>query len=98
MPSPATQEDYERHLALMGFQPTDEHQFFYAREGQVGQRRFIFSFDVSRFYADIASREERIAKTLSWISEKNAALASAKNSRKSEALEREVKQLLSRRK
>lgn len=98
IPSPASKDDYEQHLALLGFQPTDEHQFFYTREGQVEERRFIFSFDVSRFYEDISSRERRISKTLAWISEKNAALSLAKNSRKSETLEREVKQLISRRK
>jgi transposase len=98
MPTPASKDDYEQHLALQGFQPTDEQQFFYTREGQVDQRRFIFSFDVSRFYEDIASRERRITKTLAWISEKNAALALAKNSRNKEALEREAKQLISRRK
>ncbi|MBC7958452.1 MAG: IS1634 family transposase [Vallitaleaceae bacterium] len=98
MPTPASKDNYEQHLALQEFQPTDEHQFFYTREGQVDQRRFIFSFDVSRFYEDIASRERRVTKTLAWISEKNAALSLAKNSRNKEALEREVKQLISRRK
>lgn len=98
MPSPASKEDYEQHLALHGFQPTEEHQFFYTREGKVDRRRFIFSFDVTRFHEDMASRERRITKTLAWISEKNAVLSSAKNSRNPEALEREVKQLISRRK
>lgn len=98
IPAPASKDDYEQHLGLQGFQPTDEHQFFYTREGQVDQRRFIFSFDVSRFYADIASREKRITKTLAWISEKNAALSLAKKSRNKETIEREVKQLISRRK
>ncbi len=98
IPVPASKDDYEQRLAIHGFQPTDERQFFYTREGQIDQRRFIFSFDVSRFYTDIASRERRITKTLAWISEKNATLSLAKKSRNKETLEREVKQLISRRK
>ena len=54
MPGPASNDDYEQILALHEFVPTDENQFFYTREGQIDQRRFIFSFEVTRFYEDIA--------------------------------------------
>ena len=96
--APASKEDYEQVLALQGFQSIDEHQFFYTREGRIGQRRFIFSFDVSRFFEDIAAREKRMAKALAWISGKNAGLSAAKKSRNQETVENEVRQMLSKRK
>lgn len=98
VPEPASKEDYEQILALHEFLPTDDHQFFYTREGQVGQRRFIFSFDVSRFFEDIATRERRVAKTMAWIAEQNASLAVAKKSRRKEAVERDVQKMLAKRK
>lgn len=98
IPSPAAQDDYEQVMALHGFQPTDEQGFFYTREGQMGQRRFIFSFDVSRFFDDIAAREKRVAKAFSWIAEQNTLLAAAKKSRRLETIERDVKTMLSKRK
>jgi transposase len=98
VPAPASKRDYEQILALHGFQATDEQQFFYTREGRINQRRFIFSFDVSRFFADIDSREKQISKVFTWISEKNTALLAAKKSRNKEKLEREIKQMLSKRK
>jgi transposase len=98
VPEPASKEDYEQILALHEFVPTDGHQFFYTREGQVGQRRFIFSFDVSRFFEDIATRERRIAKTMAWLAEQNASLAVAKKSRRKEAVERDIQKMLAKRK
>jgi transposase len=98
VPEPAAKEDYEQILALHEFVPTDDNQFFYTREGRVGQRRFIFSFDVTRFFEDIATRERRIAKTMAWIAEQNAKLAVAKKSRQKEAVERDVQQIISKRK
>lgn len=98
MPEPASKDDYEQILALHEFQPTDENQFFYTREGQIDQRRFIFSFDVTRFYEDIKSREKRLDQAMAWISDKNANLAIAKKSRNKETLERDVKTMLAKRK
>lgn len=98
IPEPASKEDYGQILALHEFVPTDDNQFFYTREGRVGQRRFIFSFDVTRFFEDIATRERRIAKTLAWIAEQNANLAVTKKSRQKEAVERDVQKILSKRK
>jgi transposase len=98
VPEPASKEDYEQILALHEFLPTDDHQFFYTREGRIGKRRFIFSFDVTRFFEDIATRERRIAKTMAWIAEQNAKLATAKKSRQKEAVEREVLKIISKRK
>ena len=98
MPEPASKDDYEQILALHEFQPTDENQFFYTREGRIDQRRFIFSFDVSRFYEDIESRETRIAQAMAWIADKNASLAIAKKSRNKEAIERDIKKMLAKRK
>ncbi|MCR4442715.1 MAG: transposase [Peptococcaceae bacterium] len=89
---------FEQILALHEFVPTDDNQFFYTREGRVAQRRFIFSFDVSRFFEDIASREQRIAKVMAWIAEQNAKLALAKKSRQKELLERDVHKMLSKHK
>ncbi|HUX80482.1 MAG TPA: IS1634 family transposase [Alphaproteobacteria bacterium] len=98
MPVPASKDDYEQILALHEFLPTDENQFFYTREGQIDQRRFIFSFDVTRFYEDVGSREKRIAQAMAWITEKNASLMIAKKSRNKETIERDVKTMLSKRK
>lgn len=98
IPEPASKDDYEQILALHEFQPTDENQFFYTREGQFDQRRFIFSFDVTRFYEDIESRERRIAQAMAWITVKNASLAIAKKSRNKETIERDVKTMLAKRK
>jgi len=98
VPEPASKEDYEQILALHEFQPTDDCQFFYTREGMVGKRRFIFSFDVTRFFEDIATRERRISKTMAWIAEQNAKLALAKKSRQKEAVERDVQKIISKRK
>ncbi|KLU60572.1 transposase DDE domain protein [Peptococcaceae bacterium CEB3] len=95
---PASKEDYEQILALHEFVPIDDHQCFYTREGQVGQRRFIFFFDVTRFFEDIATRERRIAKTMAWIAEENAKLAVAKKSRQKEPVERNVQKVISKRK
>jgi len=96
-PEPASKEDYEQILALHEFVPTDD-SLFYTREGRIGQRRFIFSFDVSRFFEDIASREKRIAKTMAWLADQNAKLAVAKKSRQKEAIERDVQKIISKRK
>ena len=98
VPEPASKEDYEQILALHEFVPTDDNQFFYTREGRVGKRRFIFSFDVTRFFEDIATRERRITKTMAWIAEQNAKLAVAKKSRQMEAVERDVQKIISKRK
>ena len=98
MPEPASKDDYEQILALHEFQPTDENQFFYTREGQIDQRRFILSFDVTRFYEDIESREKRMAQAMAWLTEKNASLAIAKKSRNKETIERDVKTMLAKRK
>lgn len=98
IPGPAAKEDYEQIMVLHGFQPTDDHQFFYTREGQVGQRRFIFSFDVARFFDDIVARDRRVAKALAWIEEQNVLLAAAKKSRRLETVERDVQRMLSKRK
>ncbi len=98
LPQPASKENYEQILALNEFRPTDENQFFYTREGWNAQRRFIFSFDVRRFFKDIASRQKRIAQAKAWIADRNIILAVAKKSRCKEKLEKDVQQMLSKRK
>ncbi len=98
MPEPAAKEDYEQILALHEFKPTDDNQFFYTREGRIDNRRFIFSFDVARFFEDIASRKKRITRAMAWVAEKNASLSAAKKSRNKETLERDVEQMLAKRK
>jgi transposase len=98
VPEPASKNDYEQILALHEFVPTDDNQFFYTREGQIGKRRFIVSFDVTRFFEDIATRERRIAKTMAWIAEQNAKLAAVKRSRQLGAIEREAQKIISKRK
>jgi len=98
MPEPAAKEDYEQILALHEFQPTDDNQFFYTREGRIDNRRFIFSFDVTRFFEDIKLRKKRITQAMTWIAEKNESLSAAKKSRNKETLERDVKQMLAKRK
>jgi hypothetical protein len=98
VPEPASKKDYEQILALHEFVPTDDKQFFFTREGRIGKRRFIFSFDVTGFFEDIATRERRIAKTMAWVAEQNAKLAVAKKSRQKEAIEREALKITSKRK
>jgi len=98
VPEPAGKDNYEQILVLHEFQPTDDNQFFYTREGRIGERRYIFSFDVSRFFEDIVSRERRIAQTLAWIREQNAILATAKKSRRKDIVERDVQKILARKK
>ena len=98
VPEPASRENYEQVLALHEFQPTDDNQFFYTREGRIGQRRYIFSFDVSRLFQDIASREKRMAQAMAWIAEQNGSLTAAKKSRRKEKVERDVQQMLGKRK
>lgn len=98
MPEPCSKDDYEQILALHEFVPTDENQFFYTREGQIDQRRFIFSFDVTRFYEDVESRAKRMVQAMVWITEKNASLVIAKKSRNKEMIERDVKTMLAKRK
>lgn len=98
VPEPASKNDYEQILALSEFQPTDEYQFFYTREGRTSERRFVFSFDVSRFFEDIASREKRIVQAMTWIKQKNASLAAAQKSRNREIVERDLQRMLIKRK
>ena len=98
MPEAASREDYEQILALREFQATDENQLFYTREGRIGQRRYIFGFDLVRFYEDIDFRAKRMRQAVDWIKEKNQSLALAKKSRNEKTLEREVKTMLSKRK
>ena len=98
MPEPAAKEDYEQILALHEFQPTNDNQSFYTRQGQIDNRRFIFSFDVARFFEDIAARQKRITRAMAWVAEKNASLSAAKKSRNKETLERDIKQMLAKRK
>lgn len=98
MPDAATKDDYEQVMAVQGFQPIDENEFFFVREERLDRRRYIFSFDVSRFYEDIKSRSKRVKQFLTWANEENESLATAKKSRKKETVERKVKQMLSKRK
>jgi hypothetical protein len=96
VPEPASKDDYEQILALYEFQPADENQLFYTREGRIGKRRYIFSFDVSRFYLDIDSRESRISRSLAWIAEQNSRLRNTKRSRRLETTERDVQKMICR--
>lgn len=98
MPEPATKDDYEQILAVQGFQPIDDEELFFVHEKIRARRRYVFSFDVSRFYEDIKLRSKRVKQFLTWIDEENASLAIAKKSRKMEALERKIKPMLSKRK
>ncbi|MDC3424216.1 IS1634 family transposase [Aquibacillus sp. 3ASR75-11] len=98
MPKAVTSENYNQLLMSQNFEPIDEKERFFIREEKVGKRRYLFSFEVSRFYEDIESRTNRIKQAFTWIEAENANLSAAKKSRKKETTVRKVHQMLSKRK
>jgi len=98
MPRPVANEDFKLVLPAFGFSPTDDSQKFYAQEGVVDNRKYIFTFDPVRFSADSKNRNKRMAQITAWVSEKNKSLMAAKKSRKLEPLERDVEGMIKKRK
>jgi len=98
MPHPVTIEDYKLVLPSIGFKPTDDSENFYTQEGVDDKRKYIFSFDATRFAIDIKNRDKRMTQITNWVSEKNKNLLCAKKTRKLEPLERDIKNMIKRRK
>ncbi|MDC3426379.1 IS1634 family transposase [Aquibacillus sp. 3ASR75-11] len=97
MPKAVTPDNYKQRLTLQNFEPIENKRFF-IREEKEGKRRYIFSFEVSRFYEDIESRENRIKQAFTWMEAENATLSEAKKSRKAETTVRKVQKMLSKKK
>ena len=98
MPTPVTIENYKQVLSSFKFNPTDDSENFYTREGIDGKRKYIFCFDAIRFTIDVKNREKRMTQVTKWISEKNKNLLNAKKTRKLEPLERDTKDMIKKRK
>jgi len=96
MPEAVSPDNYKERLILHNFEAIDKDERFFIREEKEGKRRYIFSFEVSRFYEDIESRGSRIEQAFAWIAAENDKLSSAKKSRKKETTVRNVKQMLSK--
>lgn len=96
LPEPATSGDWEQIMAMREFIPFDEDGFLFFREFQVGNRRYILSFDVTRFLDEQKMLERRIKQVLDWVQQKNQNLAQAKKARSREKLECETQMMLKR--
>lgn len=98
MPEPVFPEDWEQVLAMREFRPYDEDGLLYYREFCYEECRYILFFDVARFLADFKARKRRLKEAHDWIEAKNQQLQQAKKTRQLPTLERQVKQMLTRKK
>lgn len=96
LPEPASPDDWDQVLAMREFQPFDDDGLLYYREFCQEEHRYIFFFDVARFLADFKSRKCRLKEAHDWIEAKNEELSQAKKSRKLSILERQVKNMLAK--
>ena len=96
MPDAATPDDWEQVVAMRGFLPWDENEFLFYRPVMLGDSRYIVTFDVQRFIDQTKNRKRQMQSVEQTINQINESLQNAKKSRKSEVVEREVNQLLSR--
>lgn len=96
MPEAATPEDWEQVVAVREFRPWDENEFLYYRPIMLDGNRYIVTFDVQRFLDQTKHRKRQMQHIERSIEQINESLRNAKKSRKSEVVEREVNQLLSR--
>jgi len=78
------------------FIPFDENGFLFFREFELGNRRYIISFDVARFLDEQKKLKQRIEQVLNWVQQKNQTLAEAKKARNREKLEQEIQTMLKR--
>lgn len=96
MPEAATPEDWEQVVAMREFRPWDENEFLFYRPIMLDGNRYIVTFDVQRFLDQTKHRKRQMQHIERSIEQINENLRNAKKSRKSEVVEREVNQLLSR--
>ena len=96
LPEPATPDDWEQIMAMREFIPFDENRFLFFREFELGNRRYIISFDVARFLDEQKKLKQRIEQVLNWVQQKNQTLAEAKKARNREKLEQEIQTTLKR--
>jgi transposase len=96
LPEPAFPQDWEQVMALREFVPFDENQLLFYREFTNEQRRYILTFDVARFLKEYHSLERRLNQAITWLEQKNKALAQAKKARNQEVLTRELETMLKR--
>lgn len=96
MPDAATPEDWEQVIAMREFLPWDENGFLFYRPVILGDNRYIVTFDVQRFLDQTKHRKRQMQHIEQSIRQMNETLRNAKKSRKSEIVEREVGQLMSR--
>ncbi|MDI6814366.1 MAG: IS1634 family transposase, partial [Desulfitobacteriaceae bacterium] len=92
LPEPASPRDWEQVMALREFVPFDELLFYrqFTKEG----RRYILTFDVARFLEEYRSLKRRLNQAITWLEQKNEALA--KKARNQEILTRELETMLKR--
>ncbi|BCJ87704.1 IS1634 family transposase [Effusibacillus dendaii] len=96
MPDAATSEDWEQVVAMREFRPWDENEFLFYRPVVLSDRRYIVTFDVQRFLDQTKHRKRQMQNVEQSINQINESLRNARKSRKSEVVEQEVNQLLSR--
>ena len=96
MPEAATTEDFEQILAMNEFRPVDENAILYYREFFKEEHRYVFSFDVARFFEDMKSTERRIEQAKEWLIVKNDDLAKFQKSRQLDVVNKEAKKMLTK--
>lgn len=96
MPEAAAADSFEQILAMNEFLPVDENAFLYYREFVKEEHRYIFSFDVARFFEDLKSTERRIEQAIEWIMVKNGDLANSQKSRQLDLVNKDTKKMLAK--
>lgn len=96
MPEPVSPDDWNQVLVMHEFKPYDDNGLLYYREFYYDKHRYILLFDIARFQADYKTRKRRVKEAHDWITAKNEELLSAKKSRQLSVLERQVKQILTK--
>lgn len=96
LPEPASPDDWEQVMAMREFIPFDENGFLFFREFEIENRRYILTFDVSRFLDEHNLQRRKIQRVYDWVKQKNHTLAQAKKARNREKLEREIQSVLKR--
>jgi len=96
MPEAASTDDFEQILAMNEFRPVDENAILYYREFSKEEHRYIFSFDVARFFEDMKSIERRIEQAKEWLIVKNDDLAKSQKSRQLDVVNKEAKKMLAK--
>jgi transposase len=96
LPEPASLYDWEQVMTMREFVPFDEDQLLFYREFTKEERRYVLTFDVARFLEEYRSLKRRLNQAITWLEQKNKALAQAKKARNQEILTRELETMLKR--